>query len=86
MSATEYGSDVHPVALACTARALGLTPPGGHFAGGTERLRVQNAELRMDHEFLKRAVAFLVTEQQSRLRPTTSHAINQYLELGRQVG
>jgi hypothetical protein len=49
-------------------------------------LRVQNAELRMDHEFLKRAVAFLVTEQQSRLRPTTSHAIDQYLDLGRRVG
>jgi hypothetical protein len=63
-----------------------LTPAGGHLVGGTERLRVQNAELRMDHEFLKRAVAFLVTAQQSRLRPTTSHAIDQYLDLGRRVG
>ena len=31
-----------------------------------ERLRVENAELRMDREFLKKAVAFFVTENQNR--------------------
>ncbi len=31
-----------------------------------ERLRVENAELRMDREFLKKATAFFVTENQSR--------------------
>ncbi len=31
-----------------------------------ERLRVENAELRMDREFLKKATAFFVTENQTR--------------------
>jgi transposase len=31
-----------------------------------ERLRVENAELRMDREFLKKAAAFFVTENQTR--------------------
>ena len=31
-----------------------------------ERLRVENAELRMDREFLKKATAFFVTENQAR--------------------
>ena len=31
-----------------------------------ERLRVENAELRMDREFLKKAAAFFVTENQNR--------------------
>jgi transposase len=31
-----------------------------------ERLRVENAELRMDREFLKKAAAFFVSENQSR--------------------
>ena len=31
-----------------------------------ERLRVENAELRMDRQFLKKAAAFFATEQQSR--------------------
>ena len=31
-----------------------------------ERLRVENAELRMDREFLKKAAAFFVTENQKR--------------------
>ena len=31
-----------------------------------ERLRVENAELRMDREFLRRATAFFVTENQNR--------------------
>ena len=31
-----------------------------------ERLRVEVAELRMDREFLKKATAFFVTEQQTR--------------------
>ena|SRR5687768_11991294 len=31
-----------------------------------ERLRVENAELRMDREFLKKATAFFVTEHQTR--------------------
>ncbi len=31
-----------------------------------ERLRVENAELRMDREFLKKATAFFVTENSSR--------------------
>ena len=30
------------------------------------RLRVENAELRMDREFLKKAAAFFVTENQNR--------------------
>lgn len=31
-----------------------------------ERLRVENAELRVDREFLKKAAAFFVTENQNR--------------------
>ena len=31
-----------------------------------ERLRVENTELRMDREFLKKAAAFFVTENQNR--------------------
>jgi transposase len=31
-----------------------------------ERLRVENAELRMDRKFLKKATAFFVTENQTR--------------------
>ena len=31
-----------------------------------ERLRVENAELRMDREFLKKAAAFFVSENQNR--------------------
>jgi transposase len=31
-----------------------------------ERLRVENAELRMDREFLKKAAAFFATENQNR--------------------
>ena len=31
-----------------------------------ERLRVENKELRMDREFLKKAAAFFVTENQNR--------------------
>ena len=31
-----------------------------------DRLRVENAELRMDREFLKKAAAFFVTENQNR--------------------
>jgi transposase len=31
-----------------------------------ERLRVENAELRMDRAFLKKAAAFFVTENQNR--------------------
>jgi transposase len=31
-----------------------------------DRLRVENAELRMDREFLKKAAAFFATEQQTR--------------------
>ena len=31
-----------------------------------ERLRVENAELRMDREFLKKATAFFVSENQTR--------------------
>jgi len=31
-----------------------------------ERLRVENTELRMDREFLKKATAFFVTENQNR--------------------
>jgi len=35
-----------------------------------ERLRVENAELRMRREFLKKAAAFFVTENQNRQTPT----------------
>ena len=31
-----------------------------------ERLRIENKELRMDREFLKKAAAFFVTENQNR--------------------
>ena len=31
-----------------------------------ERLRIENAELRMDREFLKKAAAFFATENQNR--------------------
>ena len=31
-----------------------------------ERLRIENAELRMDREFLKKAAAFFVSENQNR--------------------
>ena len=34
--------------------------------GELERLRVENAELRMDREFLKKATAFFVSENQNR--------------------
>lgn len=34
------------------------------------RLRTENAELRMDREFLKKAAAFFATENQNRSRPT----------------
>lgn len=44
-------------------------PPGAVDAderAELERLRVENAELRMDREFLKKAAAFFVTENQHR--------------------
>lgn len=34
------------------------------------RLRAENAELRLDREFLKKAAAFFATEHQNRSRPT----------------
>ncbi len=44
-------------------------PPGALDAderAELERLRAENAELRMDREFLKKAAAFFVTENQNR--------------------
>jgi transposase len=44
-------------------------PPGAVDAderSELERLRVENAELRMDREFLKKAAAFFVAENQNR--------------------
>ena len=50
-------------------RAKDTAPPGALDAGEPaelERLRVENAELRMDREFLKKAAAFFVSENSSR--------------------
>jgi transposase len=50
-------------------RARSDHPPGAVDAderAELERLRVENAELRMDREFLKKAAAFFVTENQHR--------------------
>ena len=44
-------------------------PPGAldvNERAELERLRVENAELRMDRAFLKKAAAFFVTENQNR--------------------
>lgn len=48
-------------------------PPGALDAderAELARLRAENAELRMDREFLKKAAAFFATEHQTRSRPT----------------
>ena len=50
-------------------RAKDTAPAGALDAGERaelERLRVENAELRMDREFLKKAAAFFVSENSSR--------------------
>lgn len=50
-------------------RARMVDPPAALDAderAELERLRAENAELRMDREFLKKATAFFVTEHQSR--------------------
>ena len=50
-------------------RSRAVDPPGALDAderAELERLRVENTELRMDREFLKKAAAFFVTENQNR--------------------
>jgi transposase len=50
-------------------RSRVVDPPGAvgeDERGELERLRVENAELRMDREFLKKAAAFFASEQQPR--------------------
>ena len=52
-----------------TERARDNNPPSAldvDERAELERLRTENAELRMDREFLKKAAAFFVTENQSR--------------------
>ena len=50
-------------------RARSIDPPGvlgEDERAELDRLRVENSELRLDREFLKKAAAFFATEQQSR--------------------
>ena len=50
-------------------RSRQVHPPGAldvDERAELERLRVENAELRMDREFLKKAAAFFVTENANR--------------------
>ena len=64
-----------PVGEALLGRWVGIErarsdhPPGAldvDERAELDRLRVENTELRMDREFLKKAAAFFVTENQNR--------------------